>query len=352
MNDTASRRDFLKLAAGALAGSCAPGLLAAEPAREQKSEPFIFGNLLHLSYDMWSDRPVEKWGYLKPEDLGQVTASDHLRFEESLWKDLTQRMVQAGMNLLVIDLGDGVQYESHPEISVKGAWSIAKLKAELQRLRALGLEPIPKLNFSAAHDVWLGNYHRMVSTPTYYKVCQDLIEEVVRIFDQPRFFHLGYDEETASNQAQYAIAIIRQHELWWHDLNFFVQTVEKLGVRPWIWSDYAWSHSPEYYEKMPRSVMQSNWFYGPAFDNLKDPKISTYLDLEEHGFDQIPTGSNWASPLNFAAMVEFCRAHIAPSRLKGFLQTPWKPTWEKWRSVHFQAIEVAEQAMRKNESHR
>ena len=66
-------------------------------------------------------------------------------------------------------------------------------------LRALGIEPLPKLNFSTCHDAWLGPYSRMVSTPAYYDVCRDLIDEVAELFGGPRFFHLGMDEETAQH---------------------------------------------------------------------------------------------------------------------------------------------------------
>lgn len=34
----------------------------------------------------------------------------------------------------------------------------------------------------------------MISTPIYYKVCEDLIVDVADIFDHPRFLHIGYDE--------------------------------------------------------------------------------------------------------------------------------------------------------------
>ena len=47
----------------------------------------------------------------------------YLRCDDRLWSDLTARMAAAGMNLLLIDLGDGVRYESHPEIAVANAWS-------------------------------------------------------------------------------------------------------------------------------------------------------------------------------------------------------------------------------------
>ena len=41
------------------------------------------------------------------------------------------------------------------------------MRKELDRMRALGLEPLPKLNFSTCHDAWLKDYHRMISTPQY-----------------------------------------------------------------------------------------------------------------------------------------------------------------------------------------
>ena len=79
-------------------------------------------------------------------------------------------MTRAGLNMIVIDLGDGVRYQSHPEIAVKKAWSPARLRRELKKLRDAGLEPIPKLNFSTAHDAWLGPYAGIVSSKTYYQV--------------------------------------------------------------------------------------------------------------------------------------------------------------------------------------
>lgn len=332
-----SRREFVKRGACAVAGGLAAGMLAAARADEKPAERLLWGNLIHLGMNMWCDREVCEWGPLKGEELKFVSAQPYLRFDESLWNDIVTRMAEAGMNLLVLDLGEGLKYESHPELAARNAWSGAKLKEELARLRELGIELIPKLNFSTTHDAWLGPYSRCVSTPAYYKVCEELIAEVAQLFGQPRFFHLGYDEETAEHQKRYAYVVLRQHELWWHDFEFFVKQVEKHGVRPWIWSDYAWHHGDEFYRKMPKSVLQSNWYYGMDFKKDKC-YTQTYLDLDRHGYDQIPTASNWSAPGSFSATVEFCRKHIAPSRLKGFLQTPWKPTVELCRAHHMQAI--------------
>ena len=232
--------------------------------------------------------------------------------------------------MLVIDIGEALKLESHPELAVKGSWEIDRFRKELERLRGMGLEPIPKLNFSTSHDTWLKDYHRMVSTPEYYRVCADVITEVAEIFDRPRFFHLGYDEETAGNQGAYAFCVVRQGDLWWHDFLYLSGVVEKLGCRPWIWSDYCWKHPDEFVQRMPKSVLQSNWYYGTAFTEETDAHQKTraeaYALLEKAGFDQLPTGSNCYNNKNLGLTVPFCRKIIAPERLKGFMTAPWSAT--------------------------
>ncbi len=352
--DGVSRRTLLAQAGGALATLAAVPLVGAEPppAPQATNSPaaaprskLIWGNLLHLSYNMWCDRIVEQLPGMTRARTEINCWRPYLRFDEGLWTDLTARMADAGMNLLLIDLGDGVRYESHPEIAVANAWSPARLGKELDRVRKLGLEPIPKLNFSTAHDVWLGPYRRQISTPTYYKVCRELIAEVAKLFDRPRFFHLGYDEETAGNQRNNDYVVVRQHDLWWHDFEFFVAEVQRNGVRPWIWSDYGWLHREDFLKRAPKSVLQSNWYYGATLPKGQTA-VDFYLDLERHGFDQVPTGSNFEHRENFAETVKFCRRTIAPERLKGFLQTPWRPTLERFRKVHIEAIELVAAAMK------
>ncbi len=305
--------------------------------KEMGKQDMIWAILLHLGYNMWADREVPEWG------LEYVAAKPYLRFDEAFWRELLGRLVEAGVNMVVLDLGEGVQYRTHPEIAVSGSWSVEKLRHELSLMRQMGLEPIPKLNFSACHDTWLGPYARMVSTETYYAVCRDLIAEVIEIFDKPRFFHLGMDEETYQHQRYYAYALVRQYELWWHDFRFYVEQVEKGGARAWIWSDYVWHHPGDFFHNMPKSVLQSNWYYGAAFGPDVE-RAKAYIDLEAHGYDQVPTGSNWTERDNFEKTVAFCREHIAPERLKGFLQTVWKPTLEATRARHLEAIECIKRA--------
>jgi len=307
---------------------------------EKINEELIWAYLVHLGYNMWCDREVPEL-----KDRPYWTAQPYLRFDKSLWDGLIDKWADAGINMVIIDLGEGVRYESYPELAVRGSWPGERLREELARLRDKGLEPIPKLNFSATHDAWLGDYARCVSTQPYYAVCQHIIAEVVELFDHPRFFHLGMDEETAEHQRHYAYAVMRQHELWWHDLNLLFKQVEKGGARPWIWSDYLWHHPEAFYANMDKSVLQSNWYYGAKFSE-RIGYVKAYLDLEEHGYDQVPTGSNWSGPENFEKTVAYCGEHIAQPRLKGFLQAPWKPTLEAVRGDHIAAIEQVARARR------
>ena len=97
-----NRREFVKLsmlsAAAGLAGCSTPGLA-------RTKEDVIWAGLFHMDTNMWSDLPVSSWGPYKGEELKLVCQADHVRFDEKVWRSLTDRMVKVGMNMVIIDLG-------------------------------------------------------------------------------------------------------------------------------------------------------------------------------------------------------------------------------------------------------
>ncbi|MBY5959200.1 family 20 glycosylhydrolase [Membranicola marinus] len=338
-----NRRKFIKDMA--VAGSMTTTSSLVSPLfRNQRSvyPDKIWACLLHLSFNMWEE-------YIAPQRPFRGYRPD-LQFSEPLWNKALNEMTEQGLNMVVIDLGDGVKYDSYPEIAVNNAWSVDKLRAELDKARKLGLEPIPKLNFSAGHDTWMGVYSRMVSTEPYYEFCSNLIKEVSELFDQPRFFHLGMDEETYSHQRYQKHIVVRQGEAWWKDFYFLVEEVEKNNSRAWIWPDYfLWNEPEVFFKRMPKSVVQSNWYYGHDFATKEEVAATdqqefydksskgkkykrfsdAYLDLDRHGYDQIPTGSfHTDNASNIGQTVEFGQKFLSDDRLLGFLQTIWKPTIE------------------------
>jgi hypothetical protein len=275
--------------------------------------------------------------------------------EESLWNDVIKNMAANDLNMVVINLDDSVLWYSHPEISLRNSWTPERMREELDKIRKQGIEPIPMLNFSATHDAWLGKYARMLSTSKYYGVCKDLIAEAIDIFDTPRFFHLGMDEETARHQRRSDYIVIRQNDLWWADLYFYIAEVMKKGVRPWVWSDYLWHHPDKFFKMMHKPFIQINWYYGEHFEvNKLDEKqrkyVNAYIEFNAHGYDHLPTGSNdQKNPKSIGNTVDFCSKHIDRERLLGFLQTLWMPTIEKFRGPIMQAVDLTGEAKRNYE---
>ncbi len=282
---------------------------------------------------MWFDRPDisdTNWGTW--EDSPKFRSS--LACDDAVWDAVVAKLPEFGVNTLLIDLGDGIEYESHPELAINGSWDKAKLLSKLDEARALGLTVYPKLNFSACHDAWLKEYSRMLSTQEYYNVVEDLITEVCELFDSPTLFHIGMDEETWEHQRHYSYATIRSGSLWWEDLYFYADICDKNGCRPWIWSDKYWSHPTEFTEKMPRDILQSNWFYGDNFSKnadgiYVDTAVRTFEALDRLGFEQVPTGSNWSCRQNMELLTEHCKKVVSPDNLAGMMMAPWAFTTKR-----------------------
>ena len=152
----------------------------------------IWAFMVHLGCNCWADHKVDHWGSSTGLKAESHSPEDFMRFDEEEWQFLTSRVAALGGNMILLDLAEGLQYESHPELSARGAWSKERLDAEKRRLAEKGIELIPKLNFSTGHDTWLKEYHRMVSTPDYYRVCSDLIAEVFELFRKLRESRLYY----------------------------------------------------------------------------------------------------------------------------------------------------------------
>ncbi|MCX7705245.1 MAG: hypothetical protein N2115_03165 [bacterium] len=94
---------------------------------------------------------------------------------------------------------------------------------------------------------------------------------------------------------------------------------------------------------MPRSVIHSNWYYGRIFER-GIPEV--YLELARNHYHQIPAGSNYECKENFVMTVEYCKKHIAPEMLLGYLQAPWRSTLKCWRKKHIEAINAVKKAIK------
>ena len=335
-----NRREFLKAAAAGAAGVALGGCTAAKAGAGERLLPprMMWAYLAQLGMKMWERR---------------IHYTD-LKVDDSMWQSLTDRAAEAGVNVFVFDLGEGMVFPSHSELAVRGSWEPERMREEIVRLEKMGMIAVPKLNFSSSHDQWLCKWRKYLSTPEYFAVCRDVIRDVAEVFDRAPLFHLGYDEETFFIQDvnKFEYKRLRSGNLWWNDFLWFVREVESYGMRPWIWSDYCWTHKDEFLMRMPRTVLQTNWYYGREFDVAKlpektKPHVETYRTLEKARFDQVPCGSTYSCRENFGKTIAHCRDLIKDDRLKGFLMAPWYyRTQEDCRAKIMESLDVMAEAIR------
>ena len=293
-------------------------------------------------------------------------------FEDSAWERVLDMCNQYGINQIVLDLGEGVVYKSHPELAKEGAWTHDRVRAELARCRERGIELIPKLNFSATHHLWLGEYRRMMSTRIYYEVCRDLIEEVAELFDHPAYIHLGMDEE-GDPQFFKDLDMVhyRQGELIWHDLRYLCDCVKRCGSRPWIWADMC-MYEPESFRKHLGydDVVLSPWIYfairrehwtlikskqryidsnegSMGIEYMEEAPIWQTMTREgviaaNDGYGTVPCCSAWGE-CEYCSddVVEHFVNNCRPENLLGFMTAPWVRTTE----ADLAAIEASVKAL-------
>ncbi len=300
--------------------------------------------LLHLGRNMWCDYPSVLMGETFIEGSQTLVRKPftNMVWTDERWRYTVDYAAKAGINMIVIDLGEGLFYPSHPEFAIEGTWSIEKMREEIAYMNSLGIEAIPKLNFSTTHNGWMCDYTHMVSSAPYYRMCEEVISDVMEIFGHPRFFHIGMDEERANflegEQSHYIC--VRKGDVWWQDFLHIVRTVEKHGARVWMWSDYCWWNE-DFYERCPKSVIQQNWFYDEKYGGFDIETNTTsnvrilkaYVKLDEAGFDQVPCGTNWVGETRrqlgvgaddvIGKLVQMGRKTISKERLMGFMMAPW-----------------------------
>ena len=289
--------------------------------------------MVHLGTNLWFEEGNTKGQ--SENKLWKSPASPDIRFDRTVWEEYLSNIKKNGVNTIILDVAEALQYKSHPEISCNGAWTHEEMKAEIDRLHDMGISVIPKLNFSTCHDAWLGDYSKMVSTPIYYNVCKDLIDEVCELF-KPKYLHIGFDEEVYENQMNYDFVVIRQNDLWWHDLNFFNDCVRANGARTMMWSDYARHKPQEFVEKCPKDIVQCVWYYFNEFGKEglapeNEIRVRPIDILESAGFDQLPTGSIEYYKENFELLVKYSKDSISDDHLLGFMQTTWESVTSEWQ---------------------
>lgn len=212
--------------------------------RRGGKRPLVRGYLMHLThYDsVW----------IKRKHLEQ-------RFDLPLALELVDAMARAGLNTLILDVEDAVEYRTHPELRRAYTAPMADYRRLVRRAKARNLMVVPKLNFSKGvdmHNAWISPYDEIPDTnPRYFEHALQMVDELVEGLDL-RYFHSGMDEDCRS-PALYLAVIRKLH-----------RELSKRHLRMVMWSDVGHSWTPVRNAKtrmvlpdLPRDIIMMPWTY-------------------------------------------------------------------------------------------
>ena len=204
--------------------------------------------------------------------------------------------------------------------------------------------------------------------PDYYTAVQEIIDDVVEIFETPRLFHIGMDEELMGTQKRNAYQCVRQGELLGQDYGYYFACLTKHGIRPIVWGDEA-TFPPEWFHKrMPKYVLQSKCHYGSNFvkgkqrDEFHERQLASLKEVSDAGYEQLPVSSNWVlkDPKTFPypsgkdyyrdrtairLFTKHCVENIKDELLAGFLCAPWGEINTDLEDYWLEAIDQQADAM-------
>ncbi|MDA0839158.1 MAG: hypothetical protein O2857_15390 [Planctomycetota bacterium] len=189
------------------------------PFMEARSAPCFAARGIHLSLNLRSPDP------------------------SFIWRILGE-MMRLRMNMLILKLNRGIQYESRPELAGPKALSRIEMLGILDTARIYGIRVVPQLDFLTGQDSFLlearpdlvaNPDHPFAydpSIPVVHEIMEDVATELIDLF-QPDSFHIGmggFEEhkpsEILSRECEPSADIFRD------ELNHWLRFFEERNVAP------------------------------------------------------------------------------------------------------------------------
>jgi hypothetical protein len=240
------------------------------------------------------------------------------RFDLRTGLKVVDAMADVGMNLLVIDIEDGVVFKSHPELRRRYSVPMAQLETLARAARERGIDVVPKLNFSKSHrhlhDEWLRPHTHpenwLQGRRSYWRTARDVIAEAVRACQPRRFFHIGMDEDHSRSLRQYV-----------EDIERLRRILRAHKLRPVVWNDSCFEGQDVTAEvhgeksraaegRLPKNVVHVLWDYDSAHP-------AAVRRLVSEGFEC------WVAPGRSRAKVRAWKRAALRHGATGMLLTRW-----------------------------
>lgn len=226
------------------------------------------------------------------------------------------KMIEANINWLVIEVERGLRYDSHPKVAADWALSKATLKGLLDAARRAGIQCVPLLP-SLPHTGYIAEaYPEIAETHCVcprreftQTVLNDLSTELIELFE-PSLFHIAHDEMLSAfprhqrlsalqcplcrgddAAAWFRDSILRRYDylkaqgittMLWADM--FLDPDAFRAASPWMGSFQDFNGGPPDHieralDELPRDIVMCDWHYNPSC------QYPTLRYLQDKGFD-------------------------------------------------------------------
>jgi len=274
--------------------------------------------LIHIThYDpVWFDRKERE----RPFDLDVA-------------RDMVKALGEAGFNMLIIDLADGVTYRTFPELKRHYSVPMTVLEELVACARQEGMEVVPKLNFSKSreprhnHNYWFRPYSERPEDEAYWAKAFQLIDEVIEVTKPERYFFIGMDEDFQRTPTEYASAVNALHE-----------GLAKRGLRTAMWNDTPHVSAGMFgcvekalfaEDNASRDIVHVLWDYTP----LKAHVAQRVQDMRSKGLEV------WIAPGRRPDNVEEWKQLALQTGCTGMVMTAWSPVTERGRRRFLDGIQ-------------
>ncbi len=224
-------------------------------------------------------------------------------------KDFLPQLRKWGYNTLLWELEDAVRFDTCPEIASPDAMSKAELGELLAFARGLGFENIPLLQ-TLSHNAYVlrhEKYYYLSEEPKFLELyCLSrpetgqflirLSDEIISLFGDIHYFHIGADEAWAIGRVcttcKGHVEQFGAGHLMAKHLAPITSSLLARGVRPVMWADMVHTH-PDLKALLDRRTVMADWYYArpaEAFRTVGGTKSKTdvfteAVSLRKSGFE-------------------------------------------------------------------
>lgn len=188
-----------------------------------------------------------------------------------------------GYNALLVEFEDRFPYDAFPAMRHPAGWTKEDFRSLNRRARELGIRVIPLLQCAGHLDYFLkypeyrelrdegSTYQWKFDTEETFGVWKTMTDELLEVFPDGEYFHVGADEAALRNQSHFTA--------YYRHVTRCVEYLRAKDRKVLLWDDVFRHHPWEETEALLRSVIPVVWQYREVNEELAAPFVRAGIEF-------------------------------------------------------------------------